>query len=279
MAISVAFEGPEGVGKTAQVKVLYEVLDKVLHRPVLMVREPGGTLPGEAIRNILRDGEFKDMHPRTNVLLFSASRNELIHKRILPWLAENPEGVALSDRCWWSTIAHQSTDGEDEKYIRAVQEPFIDLWPNKFIFTDLHPLESGIRMERAKLMGERRQWWRDYVDADTYAKIRYSYLSIVAEYRQRTLLLDGFNEPAVRAYDALVYILGEKPFEFTQEARKQMMKYWEEATGINYLEMLDFEGRVRRSLGLPAKEALQAVMHSDWRSLGLEGVGGRVEIR
>lgn len=279
MAVSVAFEGPEGVGKTAQVKVLHDLLDKVLHRPVLVVREPGGTLPGEAIRNILKDPEFKEMHPRTNVLLFSASRNELIFKKIIPWLSQNPEGVALSDRCWWSTIAHQIADGGDEGYIRAVQEPFVGVWPNKFVYTDLHPQESAVRMERAKQMGEQRQWWRDYVDSDRYSRVRDIYLRLVGEYRPKTLLLDGFVDPATRAHDALTYILGETPFELNQEWRNQIMGFWEEATGINYLEMMENETMARRNLGLPQKEILESLMHNDWANFGLEGRSGRVEIR
>jgi dTMP kinase len=101
----ITFEGPEGGGKSTQVRRLADRLKKA-GRTVLMTREPGGTATGEAIREILQhDRAGEPISPEAELLLFEASRAQLARRVILPAL---DEGVwVICDRFADSTAAYQ----------------------------------------------------------------------------------------------------------------------------------------------------------------------------
>ncbi len=101
----ITFEGPEGSGKSTQIKRLAEQLE-ALGIKVLCTREPGGTATGEAIRNILQhDATGELLAERAELLLFTASRAQLMDQVVLPSL-ERGEWV-LCDRFIDSTMAYQ----------------------------------------------------------------------------------------------------------------------------------------------------------------------------
>lgn len=101
----ITFEGPEGSGKSTQVKLLVEQLEAAGKR-VICTREPGGTATGEAIRNILQhDAVDEELSERAELLLFTASRAQLMDRIILPAL-ERGDWV-ISDRFIDSTLAYQ----------------------------------------------------------------------------------------------------------------------------------------------------------------------------
>jgi len=101
----ITFEGPDGCGKTTQVRLLAERL-KARGFRVLYTREPGGTAVGEAIRNILQhDTVGEALEAQTELLLFAASRAQLMNSIVLPALARG-EWV-ICDRFIDSTIAYQ----------------------------------------------------------------------------------------------------------------------------------------------------------------------------
>lgn len=100
----ITFEGGEGSGKSTQIEILFRKLlqaniDVVLHR------EPGGTKGAEEIRDLLLKGDVERWTPKTEALLMSAARVDLLHKRILPQL-EGGTWV-LCDRFADSTVAYQ----------------------------------------------------------------------------------------------------------------------------------------------------------------------------
>jgi dTMP kinase len=101
----ITFEGPEGSGKTTQAKRLVKRLeDQGLE--VIYTREPGGTPTGEAIRNILQyDAAGEAICPQTEVLLFAASRAQLVHHVILPALERG--AWVVCDRFADSTTVYQ----------------------------------------------------------------------------------------------------------------------------------------------------------------------------
>lgn len=101
----ITFEGPEGGGKSTQIKKLAAFLE-AQGMAVLMVREPGGTRLGEQIRGLLQDDAAGEPpSPRSEVLLFLASRAQLVADVIVPALAN---GVwVLCDRFEDSTFAYQ----------------------------------------------------------------------------------------------------------------------------------------------------------------------------
>lgn len=101
----ITFEGPEGSGKSTQVKRLAEKLE-AQGIEVVCVREPGGTATGEAIRNILQhDAAGEPLGERAELLLFTASRAQLVDRVVLPAL-DRGEWV-LCDRFIDSTMAYQ----------------------------------------------------------------------------------------------------------------------------------------------------------------------------
>ena len=83
----ITFEGPEGSGKTSQLAQLAEYLTQEGY-PVLTTREPGGTSIGDQIRAVLSSLDNTDMRPRTEILLFQASRAQLVEQVIRPQLAK-----------------------------------------------------------------------------------------------------------------------------------------------------------------------------------------------
>jgi len=112
----VVFEGSEGAGKSTQLRLLSDRL-AAAGIPVVPVREPGGTPVGDAIREILlKPGN--DIAPGTEVLLFLASRAELVRREIEPALKRGD--VVLMDRFFLSTYAYQIAGrGLSEADVRA----------------------------------------------------------------------------------------------------------------------------------------------------------------
>ena len=113
----ITLEGGEGVGKSTQIAILGEKL-KGLGKQVLVTREPGGTPLGEAIRHLLQHApEGYGMASHTELLLFLASRSELVRQVIVPALDQG--SWVLSDRFSDSTIVYQ---GAGRKLPREVVE-------------------------------------------------------------------------------------------------------------------------------------------------------------
>lgn len=100
----ITFEGPEGSGKTTQIRLLAAYLRACGH-DVVTAREPGGTPIGDQIRACLHDTANTAMSPTAEVLLYSASRAQLVAEVIRPALAARR--VVLCDRYADSTMAYQ----------------------------------------------------------------------------------------------------------------------------------------------------------------------------
>ena len=100
----ITFEGPEGSGKTTQVPILMKFLESY-DIAVTATREPGGTSIGNQIREVLLSNKNTEMHPRSEILLFQASRAQLVEQVISPRISRGE--VVLCDRYADSTIAYQ----------------------------------------------------------------------------------------------------------------------------------------------------------------------------
>ncbi len=182
----ITLEGPDGSGKSSQLKVLADWL-REQGFPLYTTREPGGTDIGDQIRKVLHDLENTAMHPRTEILLYLASRAQHVEEIIRPMLAKGT--VVLCDRYADSTMAYQGYGhGVDlEMLKRLLDFSTGGLYPDLTLFLDLD-VEQGLN-RRKESGGE---WNR--LDAYTLAfhkRVRDGYLTLAAQEPQRWRKIDA----------------------------------------------------------------------------------------
>jgi dTMP kinase len=142
----ITFEGIEGSGKSTQIDMLHKHLELRGHQ-VHRLREPGGTAVGDRIRAILLDPALSEMTDITEMLLFAASRAQLIRQEVRPALAAGK--TVLCDRFVYSSLAYQAyARGLPVATVRAANAPAIEgLLPDKVVLLDLPP---KVALKRAK---------------------------------------------------------------------------------------------------------------------------------
>lgn len=101
--IVISFEGIDGSGKTTQINLLKNRLEADGY-DVRLFREPGGTELSEVIRGLLLNPEM-EIHPVTEILLFSSARSQLIAEKVLP--LKDTNAIIILDRFYDSTVAYQ----------------------------------------------------------------------------------------------------------------------------------------------------------------------------
>jgi dTMP kinase len=177
MSRFVTLEGPEGSGKTTQIRLLREYL-RSQGIPVLITREPGGTSIGEQIRQVLHDPQNTAMLPRAEVLLYLASRAQHVGEVIRPALAAGM--VVISDRYAESTLAYQGYGrGLDLEELQRVTEFATEgLRADLVIYLDL-PVEVGLRRKvQARERGQ-AEWTRmDQQSLGFHERVRRGYLAM-----------------------------------------------------------------------------------------------------
>jgi dTMP kinase len=182
----ITLEGPEGSGKSSQLPILADWLREQGYN-VYTTREPGGTLISDQIRTILHDLENTAMHPRTEILLYLASRSQHVEEVIRPLLEKDT--IVLCDRYADSTLAYQGYGhGVDIPTLKKLLDFSTGgLYPDLTILLDLN-VEIGL--ERRKQSGG--EWNR----LDAYAlafhkRVREGYLTLVADEPQRWRIVDA----------------------------------------------------------------------------------------
>ena len=178
----VAFEGVDGAGKSTQVRLLGEHLERN-GREVVICREPGGTSLGEELRRILLDPGSGDLQPEVEVLLFMAARAQLCNKIIRPEL-ESGKAV-ISDRFLWSSVVYQGVVGGlgVEEVLSIGRVATRGLLPELTFLVDLDPaashsgLDDGDRMESRGIEFQRR--------------VRDGFLALAEEFKDSFILIDG----------------------------------------------------------------------------------------
>lgn len=182
----ITFEGPDGSGKTTQMKLLSDYLrDKGFD--VITTIEPGGTEIGQEIRRILLGKENLDMSPEAEAFLFLASRAELVSKVIAPALREGK--IVLCDRFFDSTVVYQGiARGLGEKQILDMS-----LWATGGLVPDITFLLS-VRVSKGKkridTAGKKTD--RIELEKDSFKeKIYRGYLDIARKNKDRIVIING----------------------------------------------------------------------------------------
>lgn len=184
----ITFEGSEGCGKTTQIEALAKALE-AQGKTILITREPGGTLIGEKIRNLLQDPSHKnDISDMTELLLFSASRAELITSRIQPALARGE--IVICDRFYDSTFVYQGLGRAiDMNIVEQLNQITVGtLKPDLTILLDL---DAKIGIERAK---SRQSGELDRIENESLAffeAVRNGYLELAKKEPERFKTIDG----------------------------------------------------------------------------------------
>ena len=185
MTAFITLEGPEGGGKTTQARWLAEHL-QARGLPVLFTREPGGTAIGDQIRRTLMDLGNTGMNPRTEFLLFSASRAQLVDEVLRPHLSTG--GLVVCDRYYDASLAYQGYGHRlDLETLRQVTRFATGgLAPDLTLLLDL-PVEDGLR--RKEREGE---WNRlDAYAIEFHGRVRQGYLALAAAEPERWVVIEA----------------------------------------------------------------------------------------
>lgn len=157
----IVMEGPDGSGKTTQINLLKEYLEEAGYE-CLITREPGGTVIGEEVRQLILNPEHKEMSPVTEMLLYAASRAQLVHEVIGPALEEGK--IVISDRFVDSSIVYQGIARKlGISTISAVNAPGIGIYrPDGIFFIDLSEAEGLRRKKEQKNLDRMEQEGIDF---------------------------------------------------------------------------------------------------------------------
>ena len=182
----ITFEGPDGSGKTTQISLLADFLREQGY-PVRTTREPGGTSIGDQIRDCLHDVRNIGMTAATEILLYSASRAQLVREVIRPALEAG--AIVICDRFADSTMAYQGYGRglslDDLAYITGFATG--DLQPDLTFLLDLD-VEAGIGRRTS---GGDEMNRMDLQKSSFHRRVRDGYLEMVASQPQRWVVVDA----------------------------------------------------------------------------------------
>ena len=174
----IVFEGPEGVGKTTQVRMLAEFLGAA-GRKVVAVREPGGTPLGDQIRRLLLD-PASDIVARAEGLLFMASRAQLVEREVTPALAAG--ATVILDRFFLSTYAYQVAGRRlpHEQIDAANRLAVGDLRPDLTLLLTM-PVEDGLARAAQRGPNDRME----QADGDFHRRVATAFAEFAGDAWQR----------------------------------------------------------------------------------------------
>jgi len=184
VALFITFEGGEGSGKTVQARALHRKLVR-LNLPVVFVYEPGGTSLGRRIARWLKWAQGSEMSPLSELLLFNASRAQLVAEVIRPGLLNDK--IVICDRYTDSTVIYQGYGrGLDMELVRIINGAATDgLTPDLTVLLDVS-VEEGFARKGARA--------RDRFEQEGvvfHQRVREGYLRLAQAEPERWLVIDG----------------------------------------------------------------------------------------
>ena len=180
----IVMEGPDGSGKTTQINLLEQYLKEAGYE-CLITREPGGTVIGEEVRELILNPEQTEMSPVTEMLLYAASRAQLVHEVIGPALEAGR--IVISDRFVDSSIVYQGIARNlGISTVAAVNAPGIGIYrPDGIFFIDLSEAEGIRRKKNQKKLDRMEQ-----ESIDFHHLVSEGYRKVLAE-RPEVIKIDG----------------------------------------------------------------------------------------
>lgn len=202
----ITLEGPEGSGKSTQIRLLAQRLQAVGHE-VVLTREPGGTPAGEVIRHLLQhNAAGENLCAAAETLLFSASRAQLVHEVIVPALERG--AAVLCDRFADSTTAYQGYGrGFDPEELTHLHRFALgDHWPDVTLLLDV-PTEVGLARIHAR--ADHAEEGLDRMEREAQAfhvRVAQGFRLLAARYPERFRTVDASGPPE-DVHAAIVAIL------------------------------------------------------------------------
>lgn len=187
----ITFEGLDGSGKTTQAKLIAAYL-KDAGYDVLLTREPGGTAIGDQIRAVLHNMDNTAMHPSAELLLYNASRAQLVTEVLRPHLASG--GLVICDRFYDSTLAYQGYGHQLDLDVLRTIVTFATggLKPDLTLYLDITPEDGLTRRKQASLFGE--EWNRlDDMELAFHQRVYAGYQALMQAEPQRWVRIDAMQ--------------------------------------------------------------------------------------
>jgi dTMP kinase len=181
----ISFEGPDGAGKTTQLRLLAARLEAAGHR-VVCTREPGGTPLGEQLRTLILPRDDTTNDPVAELLLLNAARAQLVAQVIRPALASG--AIVLADRYADATLAYQGYGrGGDLAELRTIIAIATrGLRPDRTILLDL-PIDASLK----RLTTRGADNFFDRMGPEFRRRVRDGFLTLAAAEPQRWVVIDG----------------------------------------------------------------------------------------
>ncbi len=195
MSLFITFEGGEGSGKSGQAKALYRRLRKSAI-PAILTREPGGTPFGKKLGRWLKWSQDTDISPLVELLLFNASRAQLVTEVIKPGLKSGM--VVISDRYADSTTVYQGYGrGLDMEMVKATNNAATQgLKPSLTILLDISA-EEGLARKKGR---EKDRFEQE--NLAFHQRVRQGYLKLAAEEPGRWLVVDA-SQPKDKIHEII----------------------------------------------------------------------------
>lgn len=181
----ITFEGCEGVGKSRQIRLLEEYLQK--HgKKYYLTREPGGTPVSEQIRSVILDGKNVSMADECEALLYAAARVQLLKEIVKPRLDANE--LVLCDRYIDSSLAYQGyARGLGVDFVEKINDYAIkNFMPNYTIFLSLPPEQAFLRKGGVDKNDRVEQSGMEF-----HNKVYQGYLDLAKKYSSRFIVIDA----------------------------------------------------------------------------------------